>query len=72
MPEHRVPRETLHEDLRAIFHDGEKVHSIIPDGDSHYRVFTVYIGQPLETRPDPRPVEAFVKFTGPLVPDDAA
>lgn len=51
MPEHRVPRATLHEDLQDIErHQGERVMSIIvdPNDSGFYLVHTEY--RTLETR----------------------
>ena len=33
MPEHRIPRATLHEDLAVLAREGERVQSIALDGD---------------------------------------
>ena len=50
MPEHRIPRARLHEDLIAIEREGEHVLSVVPDGD----VFVVVTRYPtpdhIETR----------------------
>jgi len=53
MPEHHIPRGRLHEDLRALDHDGEEVVSIVQDPDDleRFTVITRYKGDKLETRP---------------------
>ena len=53
MPQHRVPKGHLHEDLRSIEHDGEIVVSITPDPDDvdRFVVLTRYRGDTdIETR----------------------
>lgn len=48
MPIHRIPRVTMHEDLRSVEREGEQVVSVAPDGPDHVLVGTVWVGQ---TRP---------------------
>lgn len=49
MPVHRVPRPSLHEDLKAIEREGESILSITPDGDV-FVVVTRFKGDEIETR----------------------
>ena len=53
MPEHRIPRVSLHEDLRSLNREHEIVVSITPDpdDDASYVVVTRYCGDVRETRP---------------------
>jgi len=46
-----VPKVTLHEDLRDIERQGERVVSVTDAGD-RWAVFTVYISDRTETRGD--------------------
>lgn len=51
MPIHRLPRGTMHEDLRAIEHDGEEVVSIAPDLDASFVLVATRWARPkYETR----------------------
>ena len=51
MPIHRLPRGTMHEDLRAIEHDGEEVVSIAADVDPGFvLVATRWVRPKYETR----------------------
>ena len=50
MPVHRVPRATLHEDLKAIEREGERVLSITPDKDVFVVVTRPTGGDDIETR----------------------
>lgn len=52
MPVHRVRRARIHEDVADIERQGERIVSVVPDGDRSESVliFTVYLGQPYETR----------------------
>lgn len=53
MPEHHIPRGRLHEDLRALDHDGEEVFTIAPDpsNDDRFLVVTRYRISVVEIRP---------------------
>lgn len=53
MPEHRIPRANLHEDLIALKREHEEVVSIVsdPDNSGRYLVTTRYCCEPTETRP---------------------
>lgn len=53
MPEHRIPRASIHEDLRSLNREHEIVMSITPDPDDvdRYIVVTRFCGDTLETRP---------------------
>jgi hypothetical protein len=52
MPEHRIPRATLHEDLQSVQREGEHVYSILEDPDPNFvRVITRYSTE-LQTRPE--------------------
>lgn len=44
MPEHRIPRASLHEDLIRLDREGERVQSIVndPHDPDRYLVVTVY------------------------------
>ena len=50
MPIHRIPRATMHEDLRSIEREGEQVVSVAGDGPEFVLVGTVTFGQRLEYR----------------------
>lgn len=52
MPEHRIQRGRLHEDLRSLDRDGEEVVSIVPDPDypDRFLVITRYKGEWTEIR----------------------
>ena len=49
MPIHRIPRATMHEDVAAIEHDGERITSVTADGE-FVIVATVYAGDPIMQR----------------------
>lgn len=53
MPEHRIPRARLHEDLKSLEREHEEVVSIVadPDNADRYLVTTRYCGERIETRP---------------------
>ena len=58
MPYHRIPKAHIHEDVRAIEHDGETVVSVTADAEA-FHVFTVK-GARIETRLAPLTHEARV------------
>lgn len=49
MPIHRLPRATMHEDVAAIEHDGERIASVTADGE-FVIVATVYAGDTVTQR----------------------
>jgi hypothetical protein len=53
MPEHRIQRAYLHEEIVALKREHEDVVSITPDpdDDSRYLVITRFCGEQRETRP---------------------
>ena len=52
MPIHRIPRATMHEDVRELEHDGERIVSVAPDSDPAFVLIgTRFVGQEVETRP---------------------
>jgi hypothetical protein len=60
MPVHTIRRATMHEDIRSIEREGERVTAITfdPHTDDTFVVTTCWIGETLiETRPDKRRVE---------------
>lgn len=51
MPVHRIPRATMHEDVRSIEREGEQIVSVAADGPDHVLVATIWFGTAaLETR----------------------
>ena len=58
MPYHRIPRATIHDDLRAIEREGERVVSATVDAEV-FHVFTEYV-RVVETRLSPLTHEARV------------
>lgn len=52
MPYHKVPRATLHEDIRAIEREHEVIVSVVnrPDDHEFVDVFTRYCGAELHVR----------------------
>jgi len=48
VPYHHVPKHTIHEDLRAIQREGERIIAVTVDADA-FHVFTEYTDAP-ETR----------------------